>query len=54
MDEVRADLGADFWPYGLEPNRKALETYVHFLHEQHLIDRPVPVEELFAPNALSL
>jgi 4,5-dihydroxyphthalate decarboxylase len=52
MAEVQEVMGEDFWPYGLEANRRVLETYVRYLHEQHLLERVVPVEELFAPNAL--
>ncbi len=50
MEEVWRTMGEDFWPYGLEPNRHVLETYVRYLHEQQLIDRLMPIEELFAPN----
>ena len=43
-------MGEDFWPYGLESNRKTLETFVRYMHEQGMIDRRMPVEELFAPE----
>lgn len=53
VHEVRSQLGgADFWPYGLKRNRQTLETYVRYMQQQHFIDRPIAVEELFAPNAL--
>jgi 4,5-dihydroxyphthalate decarboxylase len=53
VQEVRQQLGgADFWPYGLKRNRPTLETYQRYLQQQHLIEHPIPVEELFAPNAL--
>jgi 4,5-dihydroxyphthalate decarboxylase len=42
-------MGEDFWPYGVEANRRALETLPQYLHEQHLAPRVVPIEELFAP-----
>jgi 4,5-dihydroxyphthalate decarboxylase len=43
-------MGRDFWPYGIEPNRKVLETMCQYAHEQGLAPRRVAVEELFAPN----
>ena len=43
-------MGEDFWPYGLESNRKTLETFVRYMHEQGMIDRRMPIEDLFAPS----
>jgi 4,5-dihydroxyphthalate decarboxylase len=40
-------FGADPWPYGVEPNRKTLEALVTYLAEQHLIAKPIPVDDLF-------
>ncbi len=39
----------DPFPYGLEANRKTLETLVRYLHEQHLIAAPVSIDDLFVP-----
>ena len=52
MEEIWEIMGEDFWPYGLEANRHALETYMRYLHEQHLTERHIPIEELFAPNTI--
>lgn len=49
LDGMRQVFGEDCWPYGLEENRKTLEALVQFLHEQSMIDRVVPVDELFVP-----
>ncbi len=49
---VRREMGEDYWPYGLEPNRKALETFLRHHHEQGLSGRHVAVEELFHPASL--
>ncbi len=49
---VRREMGEDFWPYGLEPNRKALETFLRHHHEQGLSARRVAVEELFHPGSV--
>ncbi len=43
-------MGEDFWPYGLEENRKTLETFVRYMHEQGMIAEPMPIESLFAPG----
>jgi 4,5-dihydroxyphthalate decarboxylase len=40
-------LGDDFWSYGVEANRKTLETFVHHHHAQGLSSRRVAVDELF-------
>jgi 4,5-dihydroxyphthalate decarboxylase len=51
MDEQQAVLGKDAWPYGLEPNRKALETVVRTMFDQGMIRKKPRVEELFfAPS----
>jgi 4,5-dihydroxyphthalate decarboxylase len=51
MDQVREVMGQDFWPYGLSRNRHVLETYIGYLRDQHLLDRSITPDELFAPNA---
>jgi 4,5-dihydroxyphthalate decarboxylase len=40
--------GDDCWPYGIEPNRKALETAIRYHVEQGLSRERIAVEELFA------
>ncbi len=49
---VRREMGEDYWPYGLEANRKALETFLRHHHEQGLSSRLVAVEELFHPASV--
>jgi 4,5-dihydroxyphthalate decarboxylase len=51
-ETARALMGDDFWPYGLEANRKTLETFVRYAHEQGVAARPVSVDELFARETL--
>lgn len=53
VEEAEALMGRDFWPYGLEPNRKTLETFLRYHHEQGLSPRLVTPEEMFAPETLS-
>ena len=35
---------------GVEENRPTLEALVRYMHEQHFIDRKIPIEELFVKN----
>lgn len=49
----REMFGADFWPYGIEPNRITLEAFLQFAHEQGVCHRRVTVEELFPAEVLS-
>ena len=52
VEEAEALMGPDFWPYGLEPNRATLETFLRYHHEQGLSPRLVGAEEMFAPETL--
>lgn len=45
-------MGPDFWPYGLEPNRKAIETFLRYHREQGLSRREWAAADLFAPETL--
>lgn len=46
----RDDMGADFWPYGVEPNRATLEAFVQYGFEQGICKRKLSVDEMFAPE----
>ena len=50
VEDARALMGDDFWPYGFEPNRKTLATFLRYHHEQGLSPRRLQPEELFAPE----
>lgn len=52
LERTRSLMGHDFWPYGLEPNRTTLSTFLRYSHEQHLAGRLLQPEELFAPETL--
>ncbi|OGA20129.1 MAG: 4,5-dihydroxyphthalate decarboxylase [Betaproteobacteria bacterium RIFCSPLOWO2_12_FULL_63_13] len=52
-DRMKALFGQDFWPYGLEPNRKTLEAFLLFAFEQGVCHRKVEPEELFPKQVLS-
>ena len=47
---AREFMGEDFWSYGLEPNRKVLETFLRYHHKEGLSSRLVKPEELFHPS----
>lgn len=49
LEEMHTLFGADPWPYGLEANRKTLETLIKYLVEQQLLDKAPGLAELFAP-----
>ena len=50
VELVRAQMGDDFWPYGIEPNRGTLDAFCQFTHEQGVCARRPGVEEMFAPE----
>jgi 4,5-dihydroxyphthalate decarboxylase len=47
-EDTAALMGDDPFKYGIGPNRNVLETFLKDVHDQHLVDRPMAVEELFA------
>jgi 4,5-dihydroxyphthalate decarboxylase len=50
VEDARAELGDDWWPYGLDRNRAVLDTFLRYHHEQGLSARRLQPEELFAPE----
>jgi 4,5-dihydroxyphthalate decarboxylase len=52
VEETRALMGADFWPYGLARNAHTLETFLRYSFEQGLAKRVLKPAELFAPESL--
>jgi len=52
IEETRALMGDNFWPYGIKPNRKALESLFQYSHEQGLASKKLTIEELFHPSSL--
>ena len=52
IEQLKQIFGADWWPYGIEPNRHMLETLIRYMGEQGLMEKPLKVEELFAPNVV--
>ena len=54
LAQRRSLVGDDPLPYGLAPNRKALEAVIRFAHDQKILPRLVSPEEVFAHNTLDL
>lgn len=52
VEETRALMGQDFWPYGLEENVQTLTTFLRYSFEQGLSKRRLAPQELFAPESL--
>ena len=52
VEEARALMGDDFWPYGFARNRSTLATFLRYHHEQGLSKRLLEPEELFAPETM--
>ncbi len=48
VEDARRELGDDWWPYGLAPNRPVLDTFLRYHHEQGLSPRRLAPEDLFA------
>ncbi|MDQ4134699.1 MAG: ABC transporter substrate-binding protein [Pseudomonadota bacterium] len=49
-----AEIIGDPLPYGIEPNRKVIESLIQHALTQRIITRPVSVDELFAPATRGL
>jgi ABC-type nitrate/sulfonate/bicarbonate transport system substrate-binding protein len=45
-------LGEDWWPYGLGANRKAVDTFLRYHHEQGLSKRLLTSQDIFVPEFL--
>jgi 4,5-dihydroxyphthalate decarboxylase len=52
LEEARVLLGEDYWSYGLEPNRRALEVFLGYHHGQGLSTLTTSADALFAPEAV--
>lgn len=47
-------MGENYWPYGVQANRKELELVMRYIHEQGLAKRRIRVDEVFHPSTLKL
>ena len=47
-------LGPDYWSYGIEPNRRVLETFLRYHYDQGLSARKLELDEIFAKSTFDL
>ena len=47
-------MGKNYWPYGIEANRKELERVMRYTHEQGLVKERREFEDMFHPSTLKL
>ena len=52
VEQVRREMGEDFWPYGFDKNEATLRTFLRYHFEQGLSKRLLEPRELFAPESL--
>ena len=52
LEDTRRVMGNNFWPYGIEPNRKALDALFQYSHEQGLAKKRLTIGQLFHPSTL--
>ena len=54
FEETKKLMGENFWPYGIEANRKTLETLFRYSYEQGLSNQLLSIEDLFHRSTLAL
>ncbi len=54
LDETSELMGKNFYSYGIQKNRKALEAVFRYSHEQGLAKRVLKIDEVFNRTALDL
>jgi hypothetical protein len=53
INEDRAVLGEDWWPYGIEANRKSIEAVLRYHFEQGITARRFTIDDVFVPELLA-
>ena len=53
LAENRRLMGDQWWPYGLDANRKAVDTFLRYHYEQGLSKRRLTCEDIFVPELLA-
>jgi 4,5-dihydroxyphthalate decarboxylase len=52
FDETREVMGENFWPYGIEPNRKTLDALFQYSYDQGLAKKKLKIEDLFHASTI--
>ena len=45
-------MGDDWWPYGIDANRAAIDSVLRYHHEQGLTKQRFTIEDVFVPGLL--
>jgi len=53
-EETSRLMGADYWRYGIEANRKELEHVMRYVYEQGLVKEHIDFEQMFHPETMEL
>ena len=51
LEEQRALMGEQYWPYNVDNNRTVLESFTKFAHQQGVTSKQVSYESFFHPEA---
>jgi len=54
IEETRNLMGKNYWSYGIDGNREALDALLRYSHEQRICKSKLTIEELFHPAGLEL
>ncbi|MDV7143858.1 ABC transporter substrate-binding protein [Tropicimonas sp. TH_r6] len=54
LEDTRALMGRNFYPYGIAPNRTTIEMLFRYSHSQGLASRVLDIDETFLPGSLEL
>ena len=52
-EDTKRAMGANFWPYGMDANRKTLETICRYCFEQGFIKKQINYEDMFFPGSMA-
>lgn len=51
--EAQELMGKDFWPYGVDKNRKTLEAFLRYHFSQGLSEQRLAIDDIFVPSTLA-
>jgi len=54
LEETMRIMGEDYWPYGVEANRRVIEAFIDYSVEQGLAESRFGVEDMFAPETVNV
>jgi 4,5-dihydroxyphthalate decarboxylase len=52
-EDTKRAMGANFWPYGMDANRKTLEPICRYCFEQGFIKKQINYEDMFFPGSMA-